>query len=372
MESVGARLRQSRESRGYTLEQIARDTHIAKRFLAALEDEEYDVMPGEPYLLGFLRTYAGYLGLDPEETVSLYHNTQLQEQPPPIDELISTKPAVPIGRVLIIAAIVVAVGLGIYFSIVSGVFAGDENDEPAVENPEPTVTFDGDRIEMEGEIIEQRFAQGDAVLVPVQGEQVPVLISEIGDELQLQFSGRTSIVPVGQEISLDLNEDERSDLRVLVRSIEPNGDPPSVVMRWDRGSGPAAQITGADPVERTADTPVVGSTTEPTRQQSARVIAEFDDPDEFVVDVRFEGYTLFRYEVDSEPRVEQYFQQGENLRVSAQEQIKLWASNAASVRLRVAGRDVVLGEAGEVTAGLIAWVPDEETDNVLLELIPVF
>lgn len=373
MESVGARLRQIRESRGYTVEQIARDTHIAKRFLAALEDEEYDVIPGEPYLLGFMRTYSGYLGLDPEETVALYHNAQLQEQPPPIDELISTKPALPVGRILIIAAAVILVGLGVYLLLFTDMLSGSAEPGIAADSePETQLVIEGERIEMDGEIIEQRFGQGDAVVVPVQGEEIPVAISGIDDELELQFAGRTSVVPSGQPVSLDLNGDGRSDVRVLVRSLNPQDDPPSTVMRWDRGAGPAAEVVGDDPITRTVDMPSLGSTSEPSRQQAARIIAEFPEPEEFVVDIRFEGYTLFRYEVDGEPRVEQYFQQGENLRVSAREQFKLWASNAASVRMRVAGRDVILGEMGEVTAALVAWVPDEQTDGTLLELIPVF
>ena len=74
MEAIGDKLRQTRESKGYTIEQIARDTHIAKRFLEALEDENFDVFPGDPYLLGFMRTYSEYLGLEPEEVVTLYKN----------------------------------------------------------------------------------------------------------------------------------------------------------------------------------------------------------------------------------------------------------------------------------------------------------
>ena len=51
MESIGEKLRQTRESKGYTIEQIARDTHIAKRFLEALEDEDFSVFPGDLYLV---------------------------------------------------------------------------------------------------------------------------------------------------------------------------------------------------------------------------------------------------------------------------------------------------------------------------------
>ena len=178
---------------------------------------------------------------------------------------------------------------------------------------------------------------------------------------------------MGGEVVLDLNEDETADLRVVVRSVDTLDSPPTVVMRLDRG---AVAATGRTVVQESlgdaVDVPAVGSTLEPSREETARLIAAFDEREEFVVDIRFEGYSLFRYEADDEPRVEQYFQAGDTLRTSVQRQFKLWASNAASARLRVAGQDISLGDPGEVIAGMIAWVPDTESDRVLLELIPVY
>ena len=91
MESIGDKLRSQREQKGYSIEQIARDTNIAKRYLEALEVEDFTVFPGDPYLIGFLRNYSDYLGIDPEEMVSLYKNFQIQSQPVPMDELLVSK-----------------------------------------------------------------------------------------------------------------------------------------------------------------------------------------------------------------------------------------------------------------------------------------
>ena len=79
MESLGDKLRTQREQRGSSIEQVARDTNIAKRFLIALEEENFEIFPGETYLLGFLRNYAEYLGLDPENMVTLFRNFMIQE-----------------------------------------------------------------------------------------------------------------------------------------------------------------------------------------------------------------------------------------------------------------------------------------------------
>jgi cytoskeletal protein RodZ len=69
---LGEMLRSARESRGLDRARIERDTRIRERYLAALERGAYDELPGEVYARGFLRTYATYLGLDPDAMTALY------------------------------------------------------------------------------------------------------------------------------------------------------------------------------------------------------------------------------------------------------------------------------------------------------------
>jgi cytoskeletal protein RodZ len=63
------RLYAARERKGVDLYRAERDTKIRARYLAALERGEYRELPGDVYTKGFLRNYALYLGLDPEEVV---------------------------------------------------------------------------------------------------------------------------------------------------------------------------------------------------------------------------------------------------------------------------------------------------------------
>lgn len=371
MESIGARLRQTRETKGYTVEQVARDTHIAKRFIEGLEQEDFTIFPGEPYLLGFLRTYSDYLGLEPQDMINLYKNIQIQEQPAPIDELIVRSSPGPVIKVALVAIVVIAVGVGIYFVISSGVLRRSRAAEPQGEQVSVPV---GDLIEVADEIIEQRFSQGDRLMIPAQGEDHPVDLVRVGSELTIAIRGEEQPIEIGDEVEIDVNGDGQADVRIIVRSLDTVDSPPTVVMRLDRGAPQSvAATTAVGPVEEAvSETPAVGSTTETARQTSTVVIAGFDETEEFVVEVRFEGYCLFRYEADDESRVEQYFQQGETLRMSVVNTFKLWASNAGVARLRVAGQDLVLGEAGQVVASLIAWGEVPDSDTFRLELIPVY
>lgn len=72
MGELGTTLARAREARGLTLEDAERDTRISRRYLQALEAEQFDVIPAPVYARGFLRSYSQYLGLDPKETLELF------------------------------------------------------------------------------------------------------------------------------------------------------------------------------------------------------------------------------------------------------------------------------------------------------------
>src|SRR5271155_2916229 len=70
--SFGENLKREREMRGVTLDEISAATRIATRFLQAIENEQWDQLPGGVFNRGFVRAVAHYLGLDEENTVAEY------------------------------------------------------------------------------------------------------------------------------------------------------------------------------------------------------------------------------------------------------------------------------------------------------------
>jgi hypothetical protein len=66
-ESISERLRIAREARGVDLFRVERDTKIRVKYLKAMELGQFSELPGAVYARGFLRNYASYLGLDPDE-----------------------------------------------------------------------------------------------------------------------------------------------------------------------------------------------------------------------------------------------------------------------------------------------------------------
>jgi cytoskeleton protein RodZ len=72
VESFGGRLKREREQRKITLDDIALSTKIGARFLAALEEEQFDRLPGGIFNKSFVRAYARYLGIDEAQAVADY------------------------------------------------------------------------------------------------------------------------------------------------------------------------------------------------------------------------------------------------------------------------------------------------------------
>jgi cytoskeleton protein RodZ len=69
MREVGAQLRQRRLERGEDLDGIAKSLRIKPAYLFGIEQGDLSSLPGRPYALGFLRSYADYLGFDGEDLV---------------------------------------------------------------------------------------------------------------------------------------------------------------------------------------------------------------------------------------------------------------------------------------------------------------
>lgn len=65
--AVGKNLKEKRKELGLTIEEAEEQTKIRKKYLRALEEDEYNEIPGLVYAKAFLKTYSSYLGLDQEE-----------------------------------------------------------------------------------------------------------------------------------------------------------------------------------------------------------------------------------------------------------------------------------------------------------------
>jgi cytoskeleton protein RodZ len=87
MDEIGARLREARMRLKIDINEVETRTKIRAKYLRALENEEWDLLPGEVYIRSFLRTYADFLGLDSRELLDEFrrrYESPSDHEPPPI------------------------------------------------------------------------------------------------------------------------------------------------------------------------------------------------------------------------------------------------------------------------------------------------
>lgn len=119
---VGAELREARLRLGWALPDVAQGLRIRLPFLEAIEDGRLADLPGSAYAIGFLRTYAGTLGLDADEVARRFRAeaTEVNRKtelafPAPVPER-----GVPAGAIVLVGAIIAALSYGAWFR-----FSGD-------------------------------------------------------------------------------------------------------------------------------------------------------------------------------------------------------------------------------------------------------
>ena len=81
MQGIGTILKKERESKKITLEQVEEATKIRRKYLEAIENEKFEVLPGEVYVKGFVATYLKYLGIKDRADVAEI----LKPKPAPVD-----------------------------------------------------------------------------------------------------------------------------------------------------------------------------------------------------------------------------------------------------------------------------------------------
>jgi cytoskeletal protein RodZ len=150
MPEIGEMLREARMRRRIDMTEVESATKIRGKYLRALENEEWDLLPGPTFVKTFLRTYAEYLGLDPRLLVEEYRQRYERPSTQDLTPFKATRSArgrarrrraASMGPLLVIAGCA-AVLLGALWAL--GTWGDDDGGTPpppnSVRETEPTAT----------------------------------------------------------------------------------------------------------------------------------------------------------------------------------------------------------------------------------------
>lgn len=371
MAPIGESLRTAREQKGLSLDRVAEETNIAKRYLAALEVENFAIFPGDPYVIGFLRNYADYLGLPSDDLVAAYKGLKMQEQPMPVSELL---PQRGISRRTMLLAAGVLVVIVVAVAVIAGGRKTGGVQQIALQHSQPT------QYQMDGTApLEKRMYIGDSVLVSYNGQKYMLSVAGIDSAVTVNTPAGPIRLMMGEEGTIDLDRNNQPEMKVLVSDLDRRDPAKGATLRFSFINVDAA-MTAANQAPTSLQQAEVANSANPDVAENApppvaqpvqagsktAVLFEANrSPYPFVVSANFRGPCLFRYEIDRKNRIEHYYAKGDATTINADNSVKVWTSDAQAVKLTVSvsgGRSAIvdLGGPGEVAVKRIAWV---KTDN---------
>jgi hypothetical protein len=196
MPALGDEFRAAREARHLSLSDVSEQIHIRSVYLQSIEDEDWSAIAAPVYVRGFIRTYARYLGLDPEDAVERY-NEMLGDSPAAIPGPLlmglppsSSGPSVWVWLAAAAALLLVAFVGYSYYQFQAGQKTASTAKRPAV-TPSPA-----------GNTITIRVRQDSWLRVTLDGVQKIAGIVPAGTEKV--YHGKSATVRAGNAAGVDV------------------------------------------------------------------------------------------------------------------------------------------------------------------------
>ena len=142
MFEIGNSLREARLRQGLEFPRIETETKIRGKYLRALEEEQFEVLPGDTYVKGFLRTYADYLGLEGQLYVDEYNSRfTTAEEVTAAPTTPRRKRARPVESNLVVVALAGIVAVTVLVVVgLAGIGSGSPEESPLVDTSSGTTT----------------------------------------------------------------------------------------------------------------------------------------------------------------------------------------------------------------------------------------
>lgn len=424
METIGQILKNAREKKGLTIEELEASTHIVARFIKALENEEFDVLPGEIYVKGFIKNLSDKLSLDANMVLERYNlqkngikseqdllkntkssknvkkskenteqdNTKEKENQPPAKE--SLKDVINTEKneektiketnkrnknmnssnaeadllfmakrdlyklrnrnrsiiptiIIILAIIVVLAVIFVNRNNILGFFTSNKK-----QNRNET--------EISKNIVDSKARQsvkvGDVIYFKPLGISATIRFNTIGNVVHINVNGQDLSFSKSNPIILDLNGNGINDFKISVIEVYDN----SATVEMERLEENQMVNTGYN---TEIDQTELNSTNYNNTVSTNLLVINgetYIEQDTEKVDIRIEitakHFVYVRYFIDSNRPATTNLLSGKTLYLEAKDVVMLTIGNAGEVVVKVNGKTINVGGAGETVNKTIKWV----------------
>ncbi len=359
MRSLSDVLTKQRESRSLTIDQVAYETNISKKYIQALEEEEFCVFPAEAYLLGFLRNYADFLDLEYETIYAEYKNCLLREEDTPLSELIGIKKTFILKPWMVILPLLIsAIAFGVpplVKTVSSQIDKRKEALRIAGEEKSKTFLIDSDYT---GKMVKE----DDLLTLQIGDNQLTYLIKTVSSDVTLleSFKGeeRVVILKLGNEFSASFLDEKKSNINVTLFLKDVGGfSNNSAVIKAKR------EIKEVTPFLA----PVEPNVVQNSKNEIKTIMVKKHTTEPYTISIRFEGDILFRYQLKGQELKENFYQKDSVVSLDVTRSIQIWTSNAGLTKFKLNNETIVLGRTGEIHVFTLRWIYIKDKDEYRLE-----
>ena len=371
MNQLGPLFREARTQSGKTIDDAVRETKIAKKYLIAIENEDFDSFPGETYLLGFLRNYAQFLGLNPDEMVLKYRDYKIQEQPAPIEQL--TAKTVNVKRIILIIIIILLIGLSVTYVTLSGKKEKRTQEPPAQDEVAAEVKEEkANIIIFEEEELIRDFSSGDVIEIPKNDVTYIITIDSIGEDLEFSIEDIPFQLSTDERVEIDFNRDGRKD--VLIRTNRLGEGTVNLTLKkiFKKATvGEESPITEGVSEGKAEGLPEVVIIREddlfaeiPVAPDTGFQIISSYEKTEIQTNISVRATAHVGYISDDEEKQEKLMRDGDEISITTKDVLRIMSTNAGGVDIRINDVSFSLGKSGKTVAKIIRWYRDSEDSNL--------
>ncbi|NIZ19626.1 helix-turn-helix domain-containing protein [Entomospira culicis] len=361
MKSIGEILTEARQTKKLTIEQVVNETHIPKQYILSLEADQFEnISVGESNLLGFLRMYALFLGLDVDKILSMYKNYKLIEEQAPYEELL--KKEINMKKILLRVGGGILLLFGLFFLLNQffeiNLFTVNQTvklrsnkmkktRKDILFNQELVLSVDGYLYYLKFSLSETQDIEG-----VIRGEDAYrdfLLSSEEPFSVVLNTLSFNVEVPATLRISYDkVYSDKRLSIYLEAENYVSLQD------------GDSIANSSTDRADNSIDLDV-------SIRQEREVLMSVRSSIPVNPIIMFKGYVNYRHRLDNSEVIDRYYQAGEQIQRTMHNNMKIWTSNAGRTTLKIGLNEIALGRDGEVAVKILYWQRNSTTG--MLDLI---
>lgn len=235
--SVGEVLRRTREHKGLTIVYIADRLKIRQAYLEALESDDVSILPGRVYAIGFVRSYAGFLGLDEDKLVYLFKNQKVGHQrhteyamPTPIDDGILPSKYVLAGCFAALLFIMLLFSIfgenrkNMEIPLPPGELVEEEGDASAI--PDLTTIIRSDSKEAQNDAKESEAKAASitkkVAIKAVDDSWVSVRDAKTGANIAAKLMSAGDVIEIPDDVTAKMNTGNSGGLEVYLDGVQVN------------------------------------------------------------------------------------------------------------------------------------------------------